>query len=354
MNLPKRLSTRSLFSFSLCSVLSASTLSAITLNIDYSNSTSSFFDINNANASIAAQAQQARAAVNAAASDVSAVITSQLNGVSNYAFQGTNGLNQIDINANYSYTNPDTGVSTNFTGNLAANEVRIFVGSRALTGSTLGEGGPGSFGFTIGGQSSVTGSLQAATDQAAANASAGLTRGGTVTGSLSGDISGANYTVNAGPALGNLWFDNDGSTNWHFDHTTAVAVGTIDLYSVALHEMIHAVGIGLYPSWNANVSGTNWLGANAIAVHGTGTNLIAADGGHIADNIMSARLSDGVMQEVVMDPNITEGARKELTQLDVAFLQDIGWQTVPEPSTSILLMLGGLSLVLRRSRTSIV
>ena len=67
---------------------------------------------------------------------------------------------------------------------------------------------------------------------------------------------------------------------------------------------------------------------------------------------MSARLSDGVMQEVVMDPNITTGTRKELTELDLAFLRDIGWETItiPEPSSTLLLGLGSFAFILRRRK----
>lgn len=43
---------------------------------------------------------------------------------------------------------------------------------------------------------------------------------------------------------------------------------------------------------------------------------------------MSIRISDGEEQEVLMDSNITVGTRKELTLLDLAFLRDIGYDTV--------------------------
>jgi hypothetical protein len=43
-----------------------------------------------------------------------------------------------------------------------------------------------------------------------------------------------------------------------------------------------------------------------------------------------------------MDPTITVGTRKYLTDLDLAFLQDMGWEVVPEPTSAALLLLSGL------------
>jgi hypothetical protein len=47
---------------------------------------------------------------------------------------------------------------------------------------------------------------------------------------------------------------------------------------------------------------------------------------------MSTSIVDGAPQEVVMDPSITQGSRKYLTALDLAFLRDIGYATIiPDP-----------------------
>jgi hypothetical protein len=47
---------------------------------------------------------------------------------------------------------------------------------------------------------------------------------------------------------------------------------------------------------------------------------------------MSTRISDGAAQEAVMDPTLTQGTRKSLTALDLAFLRDIGYTTItPTP-----------------------
>jgi hypothetical protein len=84
-------------------------------------------------------------------------------------------------------------------------------------------------------------------------------------------------------------------------------------------------------------SGTTWLGGNAQALNGgSGLNLISSDGAHIAEGIMSPRVKDGVLQEAAMDPSILTGTRKYLTQMDLAFLRDLNYVTVPEPSVFAL------------------
>ncbi|MEJ6571259.1 MAG: PEP-CTERM sorting domain-containing protein, partial [Akkermansiaceae bacterium] len=65
------------------------------------------------------------------------------------------------------------------------------------------------------------------------------------------------------------------------------------------------------------------------------------------------RLNDGFLQEAIISPTITLGIRKELTELDVAFLTDLGYEMaaapVPEPSV-ILLLVGAAFLVLPRRK----
>ncbi len=321
-----------------------SSASAITVSLDFSDSSNAFFDTGSTDGILA------RAAVQAAADDISAVLTSSLEAVTMYSHTGTSGGSSATLLAALSYTNPDTGANSDFSGNLAVDEFKVFVGSRALAGNILGQGGPGGTGIGGGsGSNSNNTDFQIAVDNASASFSAEMGRGSNIiVNSFSGDFGPASYNVSFGPTLGHLWFDNDGSSTFHLDHTTPVAAGTNDLYSVALHEILHSLGIGTSDLWNDHVSGADWIGAEVIALNGTGTNIIDIAGGHIAQNIMSTRLSDGAAQEVVMDPNITVGTRKELTHLDLAFLRDIGFTTIPEPSSTLLLGIGSLALVIRR------
>ena len=328
----------------LLSTLLVTPINAINIVIDFDTHSSAFFNDPTNGAA-------ARAAVQAAADDISAAITTDLNALpTDRVFTGTSGGTTYTYTTTFRYTNPNTGSNVTFTDSLGADEFRIYVGARALGGSTLGQGGPG-IGFVSNLGRSGPGGNQIAATLASLNATLITARGGSISQSTSsGTFDSTTYSVDFAPALGNLWFDNDGSSVWHFDHTTPVAPGTSDLYSVALHEMLHSLGIGTYDSWDASVSGTDWTGSEVIALYGTGVGLIDADGSHIENSIMSARLSDGLMQEVVMDPNITTGTRKQLTQLDLAFLRDIGWQTIPEPSSTLLIGLGTITFILRRRR----
>ena len=244
-----------------------------------------------------------------------------------------------------------------------ADTIKIFVGARNLEGSTLGQGGPGGAGVSLG----VNGfeSEWVAAMAAAETASNSVFQRGSqvpIIGNLSDSFTvgstTANYSLNYGPVVGNLWFDDDtdnadGTDDatrlgnyWHFDHTTAVAVGKIDFYSVALHEILHAMGFGLGNEWTSNVSGTSWLGADSIAANGIGVGLVDVNGAHLATSISSTALEGGAAQDVV---SISTGVRKTLTALDLAILTDLNYSAVPEPAHAAVLF-GALALGLVGSR----
>ncbi len=334
------------------------------------------------------ESMQARAAVLKAAADINEVLNATLDPIPTYQAQGTapgsfGGTNTATFNGSLRYSNPSTGVTETFNPmTLAANEVRVFVGARNLSdtmdasapiNNVLGQGGPGSVGGSSGG--SGFGSFVDAVAQMEANANALFGRGGNgpVIATTVGTLGGVDYSVEFTSTLGNLWFDsdtdNDGeldtaselSSFWHFDANSATVPNTkIDFYSVALHEILHAIGIGTAESWDDLVSpfvndmtSRDWMGANVIALAGSGDGLIDPAAGHIQTGTISTRLSDGASQEVVMDPNIAFGQRKELTALDVAFLQDIGWanaSAIPEPTMASLLSLTMLLAATRRRR----
>ena len=108
---------------------------------------------------------------------------------------------------------------------------------------------------------------------------------------------------------------------------------------------------GSSEDWNNLVSGSDWLGPETIAETGGGSGVIHTDGVHITPGFMSVTLNGGLPQEAVMDPDLTIGTRKILTQLDLAILRDIGFETVPEP-TGMSLFLFGLAILpaLRRRK----
>lgn len=287
----------------------------------------------------------AKAAINAAAADVSEAITTSLNAITTDVYTGTNASTTVTFDWSFNYTDPSTGGSATIdVATIAAETVTLFVGTRSLYGSTLGQGGPTGIGLQLG-ASGFPSESPAAVNDGAVQSELALTRGGgPVIGTLDRTWNWSGYTedysVDYGISYGSLALDNDSNDNgspdsaavldnyWHWDHTTSVASGKNDLYSVALHEILHAVGLGTSESWNDLTSGTTWNGSEVQAITGSGANLIDGAGSHIAEDVMSTRISDGSPQEVVMDPTITRGSRKELTTLDLAFLRDIGYETV--------------------------
>ena len=312
---------------------------AITLVIDYSYD-GGYFAANSA----------ARTALEKAASDLSAAILPTLSAVSSSAFTGTFGSpppSEVTFEWSYAFENPSNPAVDITIPSIvqAADHFTIYAGARDLAGSTLGEGGPVGFDLSIS-SLSVPEELAGAVAAAQVASNAALRRGaGPVTTTLTGDFSGVGYSLQVGALAGVMSFDTN--ANWHFDLNTLPAAGTSDFYSVALHEMVHALGFGASTTWESLRAGTNWTGSNVGALT-SGINLVTANG-HIAEGAMSFTLS-GQPQEVLMDPTLTQGTRKTLTQLDLAFLEDLGYNVVPEPAPVALLGLGLLALWFRRRR----
>lgn len=326
--------------------------SAFSIALNYSNDSSNFFG----NAT-------AKAALEQAAADLSAAITSTLNPITTDVYTGTSGSTTATFNWSLTYTNPttDSTVTLN-TFTAAANTFTIYVGARPIAGTTLGQGGIGGIDLGISG-SGQSSQWIAAVAAAEASSNTSMRRGTNMTfSSLAGDatlgMATANYLLKTGPILGNLWFDNDSDNDtnidnammldgyWNFDHTLASFGTKNDFYSVALHEMIHSLGFGESESWTDNHSNTTWLGTNAVVLNGgSGSGLLDSDQAHIVSSYSSTRIDNGMAQETVMDPALLQGSRKYLTSMDLAMLQDMGYQVVPEASTNsmILLGLGGMA-----------
>ncbi len=338
-------------------ILGSQAAPAFNIVFDYSNDSSNFFGNTTA-----------KATLEKAAADLSAAITTSLAPVTTDVYTGTNGVTTATFDWKLTYTNPTTGATVTLnTFTSAANTFTLYVGAQPIAGTTLGQGGTGGAGFSFGGSGSGsqwTGAVAAA--EAASNA--GMGRGANVTfssfsGSLALGGTPANYNVRTGPILGNLWFDNDSNNDnviddavmlgnyWNFDYANTSFAGKNDFYSVALHEMIHSLGFGGSDSWDNEHSGTTWLGAKAVAQNGgSGAGLLASDQAHIVSSYSSTRLDTGAVQEAVMDPTLTQGTRKYLTQMDLAMLNDMGYQVVPEANTNAMLLVGlsGLLWLTRR------
>ena len=253
---------------------------AILIQLDYSFDTGFF----------AAHAD-ARAVLERAAADLGGTLTANLSAIAPDAantwtatFYNPAGAGQLAV--------PNLAVG--------ANAIRVFVGARPVAGAEAGEGGPG--GYRIGGSTEWMNAV--------------ATRGH------------AGYS----PWGGSLSFDS--TMNWHFGLTTAgLTSDKADFYSAATHELGHLLGVGTSQQWTSAVSGSTFVGANAVAVYG-GPVPLSSDRAHWADGVTVGG------QATAMDPVLPRGTRVTWSSLDAAALRDLGWNTgtptpvavsVPEP-----------------------
>jgi hypothetical protein len=133
-------------------------------------------------------------------------------------------------------------------------------------------------------------------------------------------------------------FDTSPQANWHFNHTTPPLGNTIDFYSVAVHELAHALGFGsIDPDpqsvspWEAQISGGFFQGANARAQKNGNPVPLSADLAHWANGTTSVVYGSSTTQTAAMVPNIQNGARLRFAELDAAAMKDIGWEVIPLP-----------------------
>ena len=197
------------------------------------------------------------------------------------------------------FLNPSTGADdTRINLVIPANEILIFAGARPLAAGELGRGEKGGF--------SATSNSQAFID---------TVKGRGQTGAL------LSTPTDFGPWGGTVAFSS--TANWHFGLTTdGLDSNEFDFVSVATHEILHSLGFGLANSWNAKVSG-GFVGANSVAVYGSSP-VPLNDISHWA----VGTTSNG--QTAAMTPETTGGQRKLPTRLDMAGMQDIGWQLIPQ------------------------
>ncbi len=258
-------------------------LPAITFQFDYSLDATNFFDpINN---------PERRVALEQAGNDLGGRLQDTILEIIPHKFN-------VADTWTATFEDPSNGGTFNVNDLIVGeNIIRVYVGARNLGGS-LGSGGPG---FV----SSVTG-VQQWVDTV-------LGRG------QSGALGPDSVQTDFSPFGGSIAFDE--STNWHFGLDTAgLEAGEFDFFSTAVHELAHVIGFGTAPAFNNLVSGGVFVGSSSILEYDGSGPVPLADPGHWQQNL----LDNGA--EVSLDPDLADGVRKNLTALDYAGLNDLGWQ----------------------------
>ena len=216
---------------------------AINIVVDYQYDTNNFFDT-----------QPKKDAMQAAADRFSAMIITSLS-ASSLADNSTdprigfthpgNGLSWdvSPANSQASDALASSAVAEEYRGpwSLAQDEWILYAGGRSIESAGLGGTGTG-LNFT----------------SVFTDGNSHLNRGFRATGSTS------NLPVWGGA----ITFDNDGDVNWHYDHTIAAPLGTTDFYTIALHEVGHALGLSTgWLDWTQWSPGGSFSGPTAVAAY---------------------------------------------------------------------------------------
>lgn len=258
-------------------------LPAVTFTFDYSLDSSGFFDPI-LHADRRATLELAGATLASQLNDTLDEIIPQKFGISD---TWTAGIVDPATNATVTFDNLVVG----------EDEIRIYAGARTLDAGQLAEGVRG---FVA----SVSG-VQQWVDTVLARGQAGA-------------LGPADEQTDVGPFGGSISFDPD--ADWHFGATTIGLDNTeFDFFSTALHELTHIIGFGSSHSWDNLVSGGMFTGQLATVLYdGPGQPPLDGD-----EHWQKDLTDDG--QEVLMDADLPNGTRKSLTGIDLAALQDIGW-----------------------------
>ena len=350
-------------------------LNALTIQIDYSLDSNSFFSASG-NPGGATGATKARSALEAAAARWSAIINQTLQPVF------VNDHPTADIRLSF----PDP---SNFTAGVE-NPTAIFEVYEASSAASAGTDSlvsPGSrppanqyrngisipadtFVIYVGGRGllddALTAGLIGYNYDAVINDPDSFLNRGFNNGNLSLPTWGSSISFNS-----NENSDADPDTlerKWHFDHTTEVPGDTKDFYSVALAEIGHALGVGLfYTDWTKSIVNSEYRGPFTLAMYqsenGGAIDSLELQGPqkrYFARGLYTSKIFSGgnpnyvgtvgpdAQQPLLFQarptapplsspdlldfvPGIIHGQRFEITNLDVAAINDIGWSLIVRP-----------------------
>ncbi|MEO0454371.1 MAG: hypothetical protein AAFY98_09585 [Verrucomicrobiota bacterium] len=281
---------------------------AIEIQIDYTYDTNNFFDTD-----------EKKAVMEAVADFFGDMIDDQLLSIDASQF--------FRASWTASFIDPSTGGSVNLS-NLVVPEdvIIIYVGSRNLPGNTVGVAGPGGFGAS--GASSWI-------DRIVSRGQTGVSDSPVTDVSLWG---------------GSIAFDttnlDDSTRVWNFSlNSNDGSEGGTEFMTVALHEMCHVLGIGIEfdpgtSIWEEIVSNGIFTGGAAARSNGNISPSVSGDG-HFIQSLTSQYFGSfgathGHSAPVLMVPSSTDSGTNfdVITDLDLASLQDLGWEIKPKTGFS--------------------
>lgn len=278
-------------------LLSSLPVSALTIKIDYTYDTANFFNT-----------PERKSAIEAVAKFYGDLIQDNLLRIDATQFP------QASWTAEPAH--PATGATIQIV-NLVVpeNTIIVYVGSRNLSGNTLGVGGPGGWG---------AGGFQPWFDRLEGRGSAGAL---------------AAVPTDHCPWGGSIAFDAD--STWNFSQSQNQA--GFEFVTVALHEMGHVLGIGTAASWTNKISGAVFNGAASIRSNGTAPP-VQASGGHyggtslVSDVFGSFGRTHGTSRPVLMLASSTDNGSSfdVASDLDLAGLVDCGWEIRPRLELSVV------------------